>query len=90
MVKESFQKLIDTAGLKGSILLYDAHKAIYYSNDFEWATTGQLPASTYKIPNSIIGLETKEVDESTIFKWNGESSLSRRCFFCFSTKIYAF
>lgn len=71
--KESFQKLIDSAGLKGSILLYDAHKAVFYSNDFEWANIGQLPASTYKIPNSIIGLETKEVDESTIFKWDGES-----------------
>lgn len=70
--KDNFQRIIDSANLKGAILLYNAKKDIYYSNDFEWAKKGQLPASTYKIPNSIIGLETKVVDLTTIFKWNGE------------------
>ena len=71
--KEAFQKIIDSVHLKGAILLYDKKKDTYYSNDFLWAKTGQLPASTFKIPNSIIGLETKEVaDQHTIFKWNGE------------------
>ncbi|MGH1387770.1 class D beta-lactamase [Kordia sp.] len=71
--KESFQKIIDSVHLKGSILLYDAKTELYYSNDFIWAFEEQLPASTYKIPNSIIALETKAVaDQNTIFKWNGE------------------
>ena len=71
--QESFQKIIDSLQLKGAILLYDSKKDVYYSNDFLWAKTGQLPASTFKIPNSIIGLETKEVtDQYSIFKWNGE------------------
>jgi len=74
--KESFQKIIDSASLKGSILLFDIKKERYYSNDFVWANTGKLPASTYKIPNSIIGLETKEVtDQNTIFKWNGKKRM---------------
>ena len=25
----------------------------YYSNDFNWAKTGIIPASTFKIPNSV-------------------------------------
>lgn len=71
--KDSFQKILDSVQVKGAILIYDLKEDRYYSNDFSWARTGQLPASTYKIPNSIIGLETKVVaDENTIFKWNGE------------------
>ncbi len=74
--KEAFQKIMDSVDLKGSILVYDVKKELYYSNNFEWALTGKLPASTYKIPNSIIGLETKEVkDQNSIFKWNGEKRM---------------
>ncbi|WP_299836388.1 class D beta-lactamase [uncultured Tenacibaculum sp.] len=73
IVSEKFQKIIDEAKLKGSILIYDSNKKQFLSNDFYWARTGKLPASTYKIPNSIIALETSVVEnDSTIFKWNGE------------------
>jgi beta-lactamase class D len=68
-----FQKIIDDAGVKGAILIYDLQNKNYYSNDFSWAETGKLPASTYKIPNTIIALETGVVvDQNTIFPWNGE------------------
>ena len=69
-----FQAIIDSANVKGSILIYDLQKEAYHSNDFEWSNTGKLPASTFKIPNSIIALETGVVEnDSTLFKWNGES-----------------
>ncbi|WP_083925168.1 class D beta-lactamase [Flexithrix dorotheae] len=69
----SFQKIIDTAGVNGSILIYDLNHDQYYSNDFDWANKGNLPASTFKIANSIIALETGVVEnDSTLFKWNGE------------------
>lgn len=68
-----FQSILDTADVKGAVLIYDLQKDIYYSNDFEWANTGKLPASTYKIPNSIIALETRVVEnDSTLFKWDGQ------------------
>ncbi len=68
-----FQKIIDAADVKGAILIYDLQNKNYYSNDFSWAKNGKLPASTYKIPNSIIALETGVVhDQNTIFPWNGE------------------
>jgi beta-lactamase class D len=72
IIKTAFQSILDSAQLKGSILIYDAQEATYYSNDFEWAKQGQLPASTFKIPNSIIALETGVVEnDSTLFKWDG-------------------
>jgi len=71
--KPSFQSIIDTADVIGAILIYDLQKNTYYANDFEWSKKGNLPASTFKIANSIIGLETGVIEsDSTIFKWDGE------------------
>jgi beta-lactamase class D len=73
IVVSEFQTLIDSADVKGSILIYDLKDDKYYSNNFNWAKKGNLPASTYKITNSIIALETGVVQsDSTLFKWNGE------------------
>ena len=72
MVPE-FQTIIDTSAVEGAILIYDFDQDSYYSNDFTWAKNGKLPASTFKITNSIIALETGVVEnDSTVFKWNGE------------------
>lgn len=69
---ESFQDIIDSNQVAGSILIYDAQKNEYFSNDFERAETGFLPASTFKIVNSMIGLETGVLeDENHLFKWDG-------------------
>lgn len=69
----NFESIIDSSKVRGAVLIYDLRSDTYYSNDFEWARVGRLPASTYKIPNSIIGLETGVVkDDSTIFKWDGQ------------------
>lgn len=71
--KPEFQQIIDSANLRGAILVYDLEKDKYYSNDFVWSKEGKLPASTFKIPNSIIGLETGIIEnENTIFFWDGE------------------
>ncbi|MEO9952991.1 class D beta-lactamase [Nonlabens sp.] len=73
IVKPEFQSIIDSSNVNGSILIYDLKNDLYYSNDFDWAKTGRLPASTFKIVNSIIALETKVVEnDSTLFHWNGE------------------
>lgn len=69
----AFGRIIEDAGLKGSILIFDATTDQFFSNDFEWAETGFLPASTFKIPNSIIALETGIIDNAeTMFYWDGE------------------
>lgn len=68
--KSEFQHILDEAGVKGSILILDDRNETYYSNNFETSNIGHLPASTYKIPHSIIGLETGILSDSTIFKWD--------------------
>lgn len=73
IVVPEFKTIIDSANIEGAILIYDLEDDKYYSNDFSWTEKGNLPASTFKIMNSIIALETGTVEnDSTLFKWNGE------------------
>ncbi|MBJ2173306.1 class D beta-lactamase [Aureibaculum sp. A20] len=74
IVVEEFQTIIDSSNVTGAILIYDLEENKYYSNDYQRAKKGNLPASTFKITNSIIALETGIVEnDSTLFKWNGEN-----------------
>jgi beta-lactamase class D len=71
--KPAFGTILDSLKVKGAILIYDVKNNTYYSNDFSWAKTGIIPASTFKIPNSIIALETGVIaNDSVVFKWDGE------------------
>lgn len=71
--RSELQEIIDSANVTGSVLVYDPAEKIYYSNDFKRCEEGFLPASTFKIPNSIIGLETGVIkNELTVFKWDGK------------------
>ncbi|GAA5028377.1 beta-lactamase [Marivirga lumbricoides] len=73
IVIPEFQSIIDSAAVQGAILIYNKATNTYYSNDFRWANKGHLPASTFKIANSIIALETGIVEnDSTLFEWGGE------------------
>ncbi|MCJ8288851.1 MAG: class D beta-lactamase [Crocinitomicaceae bacterium] len=77
VINQDFQALLDSAGVKGSILIFSENN--FYSNDFEWAKTGHLPASTFKIPNSIIALELGVMeDDSTLIPWDGEAKRLKR------------
>ena len=69
-----FKSLLDSLNLNGSILIYDIKEDAYFSNDFEWAAIGQLPASTFKIANSIIALETGVMEnDSSLIEWDGSA-----------------
>lgn len=71
--KPEFGRILDGLKVKGAVLIYDIKNKTYYSNDFAWAKMGIIPASTFKIPNSIIALETGVIqNDSVIFRWNGE------------------
>jgi len=73
LYNRDFQQIIDSAKVKGSILVYDPQTKTSYSNDYSRCDSGFLPASTFKIANSIIALETGVVEnDSTVFIWNGE------------------
>lgn len=68
-----FQSLLDSARLEGGVFVFDPQQNIIFANDFSRWDQGQLPASTFKIPNSLIALETGVVqDQNTVFKWDGK------------------
>ena len=74
---KGFQELIDKANIDGAILVFKDN--VLYSNDFKWAEEGRLPASTFKIPNSIIALELGIMeDDSTMIYWDGEPRYQKR------------
>jgi len=62
-------------GIEGSFVLYDKNRNEYLIYNKEQAQKRVSPCSTFKILNSLIGLETKVLeDETTVFKWDGKKN----------------
>lgn len=57
--------------LQGSFLML--HQGQYQGYNLPRSAQGFLPASTFKIPNTLIGLESGAVTPATVFRWNGKS-----------------
>lgn len=73
IIEPEFLNILKKYNVHGSILIYDNSNNHFYSNDFLWAEKGKLPASTFKIPNSLIALETGVIESDTsIIYWNGQ------------------
>jgi beta-lactamase class D len=65
--------ILDSNDVKGAILIYKKTSDTWVCNDYDWADKQRLPASTFKIVNSIIGLETGEVKSTGVeFLWDGK------------------
>lgn len=59
-------------GYYGTLVIYDVNKNEYITINPERAALRFTPASTFKIPNSLIGLETGVIkDENFVIKWDG-------------------
>lgn len=64
--------VLDSNKVSGSILVYDAAADRYSGVNLNRVDSGFIPASTFKIPNSIIGMETGIVaDRNSLFRWDG-------------------
>lgn len=60
-------------GINGTFVLYDLHADRYYIHNPERAVERFIPASTFKIVNSLIALETGVIaDTSTVLRWDGQ------------------
>lgn len=71
-----FQKYYDSLNLKGSTTVYDYKNKQWFFTDKQDAEVASLPASTFKIINSLVALEYNAVqDENEVFKWDGEPKL---------------
>jgi beta-lactamase class D len=58
----------------GVLVLWNENKQQGFTNNLKRAKQGFLPASTFKIPNSLIALDLGVVkDEHQVFKWDGQS-----------------
>lgn len=67
------QSYLDSLGFQGASVVFDPIRNTYTGLNPERWSRGFLPASTYKIPNSLIGLETGVVSgPDMLFPWNGE------------------
>lgn len=64
-------KYFREAGLNGTIVVMDAHTGAWTSADSRRAFVPYLPASTFKIPNTLIALETGVArDENQPYAWD--------------------
>lgn len=71
-VKPELEKYFQ--GFKGAFILYDLNRNQYIRYNPERCAERFLPASTFKIINSLIGLETGVIpDENYVIKWDGTS-----------------
>jgi beta-lactamase class D len=67
-----FAKVFDEFNVKGSFLLYDNSNDKFILYDSIRCSQRFIPASTFKIFNSLAGLETGLIpDTNFIFKWDG-------------------
>ncbi len=58
---------------EGTFILYDYNNKTYLKHNPERSKKRFKPCSTFKIPNSLIGLETGVIpDENHVIKWDGE------------------
>lgn len=72
-VRNDFKKFFDEYNHTGCFVLYDLKNDKYLKYNPEVCNQEFIPASTFKIFNSLVGLETGAVkDEKEIMKWDGE------------------
>ncbi|MBW4533948.1 MAG: class D beta-lactamase [Pleurocapsa minor HA4230-MV1] len=67
-----FQQHFESLGVNGSIMIYDLNQDRFYQHNRDRNETPFLPASTYKIPNSLIALETGVIQNDVdVLTWDG-------------------
>lgn len=71
VLDNSFKKHFDRYSVTGSIVIYDLSKRTYYYFDEARTRKRFSPASTFKIFNSLVGLETGVIpDTSYVIPWD--------------------
>ena len=72
-IREDLAKHFTDEGTVGTFVGYKADDYLVIASDKDRSGEAKLPASTFKIPNSVIALETGVVGDpdKDIFKWDG-------------------
>lgn len=69
--RPDLKRFFDAHGVTGTFVVLDlqtGHRTVYNPSR---AAARVLPASTFKVANTLIGLETRTVGPDTVFKWDG-------------------
>lgn len=70
--RDNFKKFFDEYNHEGCFILYDLNKNEYLKYNPERCAERFIPASTFKIFNSLAALESEVIkDENEIIKWDG-------------------
>jgi len=72
-IRESLAKRFTDDGTEGTFVGYKVEDYLVIASDTVRSGEAKLPASTFKIPNSLIALETGVVEDpdKDVFKWDG-------------------
>ncbi|MGJ5177384.1 OXA-1091 family oxacillin-hydrolyzing class D beta-lactamase [Bradyrhizobium oligotrophicum] len=72
-IRDALAKRFTDDGTKGTFVAYKVEEYLVIASDPERSGEGRLPASTFKIANSLIALETGVVadPDKDVFKWDG-------------------
>ncbi|WP_035981719.1 penicillin-binding transpeptidase domain-containing protein, partial [Bradyrhizobium sp. STM 3843] len=72
-IRPSLAKRFTDDGTSGTFVGYKVEDYLVIASDTERSGEGRLPASTFKIANSLIALETGVVEDpdKDVFKWDG-------------------
>jgi beta-lactamase class D len=72
-IREDLAKHFTDEGTVGTFVGYKVEDYLVIASDKDRSGEAMLPASTYKVPNSLIALETGVVEDpdKDIFKWDG-------------------
>jgi beta-lactamase class D len=72
-IRENLAARFRDEGTLGTFVAYKVDDYLMIASDTERSGEGRLPASTFKIPNSLIALETGVVQDpdKDVFKWDG-------------------
>lgn len=74
VIVQDFTTYFDDCSVEGSIAIYDQNNRKWILSDTVGTKEETLPASTFKIINLLIALETKTIsDENEVMKWVGST-----------------
>ena len=70
--RSDFERRFEEAGVTGVFLAFDPRTGRFLTNDAERSRAAFIPASTYKIFNSLVALETGVLaDQHAVISWDG-------------------
>ncbi|MDQ1142714.1 class D beta-lactamase [Pedobacter agri] len=73
VVRNDFKKIYDKYNVQGSFVIYNKNKDEYTYYNKEQTIRPFTPASTFKICNTLISLNSKVIDdEDVVIKWDGK------------------